>query len=143
MVKYDDIYRNIAKSDVQGTSVNVTWKCPISEEVIGQSSGQMVAKKDLKSEMGSELTRGAIQQAKYFVAKLATSLFGGMAGNTIRRMGSTVANHVQKAQKYGEEEQKEAILKAWDKVKDKFEYSQECLVYIAKKAAAPPPLPPA
>ena len=141
MVQYDDIYRNIAKTDVQGDIVSVTWKCPISEETIAESNARMVAKKDLGSNLKSELTRGAVQGAKSWFAKLATSILGGAAGHAIRRMGTQVADHVQKAQKYGAEEQKEAIVKAWDKVKEKFEYSQDCMVYVAKKPATPPPLP--
>ena len=101
MVQYDDIYRNIAKTDVQGDIVSVTWKCPISDETVAESNARMVAKKDLSSNMKSELTRGAIQQAKWWFASLATSILGGAAGNTIRRMGTQVADHIQKAQKYG------------------------------------------
>ncbi len=141
MVQYDDIYRNIAKTDVQGDVVSVTWKCPISEETVAESNARMVAKKDLQSNLKGELARGAIQQAKSWFARLATSMLGGAAGHTVRRLGTTVANHVQKAQKFGAEEQKEAIVKAWEKVKDKFEYSEDCMVYVAKKAATPPPLP--
>mgnify|MGYP006281660867 CR=1 FL=1 len=141
MPVYDDIYRNIEKKEVRGDDIYVSWKCPVAEKIVAESSARMTAKKGLESDLKGELTRGAIQQAKYWFASLASSLFGSSAGNTVRRMGTTVADHVQKSHKYGEEEQKEAILKAWEKVEDRFEYSQDCMVYVEKKADAPPPLP--
>jgi len=141
LVQYDDIYRNIAKTEIQGDVITVTWKCPISDETVAESNARMVAKKGLQSDLKSELTRGAIQTAKYWFASLATQMLGHGAGCTIQRMGTTVADHVQKAQRFGVEEQKEAILKAWDKIKDQFEYSQDCMVWVAKARPTPPPIP--
>lgn len=153
LIKYDDIYRNIAKSDIQGAVVKVSWKCPISDEIIAESSAQMVADKSLKGNMSSELTKGMINQAKGWFASFATSILGGQAGHTVRRMGTTLANHMGKQQQYGEEVQKEAIVKAFDKVKDKFVYSEDAMIYEAKTdsnqdnntktpaSPAPPPIP--
>jgi hypothetical protein len=154
LIKYDDIYRNIAKSTVEGATIRVSGKCPISEEIIAESSAHMVADKSLKTNMYKELTRGLLQTTKGWFASLATSVLGGQAGNTVRRLGTTMANHVGKQQSYGEDIQKAAILEAFDKVKDKFEYSEEYMFYAAKTkddtkkvtpkvidSKTPPPLP--
>ena len=149
MINYDDIYRNISKSVVEGSTVRVSWKCPISDEIVCQSTAQMVADKSLKGNMSKELTRGVLQMTKGWFASLATSILGGQAGNTVRRMGSTLANHVGKQQSYGEDVQKAAIVQAFEKIQNKFEYSEEYMFYAAKAtgsatkatASAPPPLP--
>lgn len=153
MINYDDIYRNIASSVVEGAVVKVSWKCPITDEVIAESSAQMVADKSVQNDMYKELTRGLMQTTKGWFASLATSVLGGQAGNTVRRMGTTMANHMNKKQSYGEDVQKAAIVKAFEKVQDKFTYSDEYMFYAAKKASGtgtetpkavtsgPPPLP--
>ena len=154
MINYDDIYRNIADSSVEGNTIRVSWKCPVSEEIVAESSAQIKADNSLQGNMYQELTRGIVQQTKGWFASLATSVLGGQAGNTVRRMGTTLANHVGKQQKYGSEEaQKAAIVSAFEKVKEKFEYSDEYMFYTAKKTlnenkpkeqitgSTPPPLP--
>ena len=153
MINYDDIYRNIAKSVVEGSTVRVSWKCPISDEIIVESSAQMVADKSLKGNMHKEFTRGLLQMTKGWFASFATSILGGQAGNTVRRMGTTLANHVGKQQSYSEDVQKAAIVQAFEKIQTKFEYSEEYMFYAAKTnkasgnetpkatTSAPPPLP--
>jgi hypothetical protein len=153
LINYDDIYRNIANSVVEGSVVRVSWKCPISDEIIAESSAQMTADKSLQGDMYKELTRGLLQTTKGWFASLATSVLGGEAGNTVRRMGTTMANHIGQKQSYGEDIQKTAIVKAFEKVKDKFVYSDEYMFYAEKTSvntengstnsggSTPPPLP--
>ncbi len=144
LINYEDIKRNIAESSVSGNMVKVRWKCPVSEEVIAESSAKIEGDTSLEGSMSQELTRGVLQATKGWFASLASSVLGGQAGNTVRRMGTTLADHLGKKQKYGgEEQQKAAIIRAFEKVQDKFEYAQEYGFYTAKKSATPPPVPPA
>ena len=40
-VNYDNIEPNIAEVDIEGATVNVKWKCPVSGRVVGESSAGM------------------------------------------------------------------------------------------------------
>ena len=42
-VSYDQIEPNIAEVDSEGNRVKVTWKCPVSGAVVGNSVGYMKA----------------------------------------------------------------------------------------------------
>lgn len=141
MVNYDDIYRNIVRSDIKGDTMEVVWRDPITEEIVGTSNARMFAKTDLKSNMQTALVQGAASAARHWFANLAGSVLGIHAASTVRAMGSHAVESAVKAQRYGVEEQKEAICRAFEKIKDKLEYSQECLVWVARKPSTPPPIP--
>ena len=137
VVKYEEIARNVEKTSVERDVVTVIWKDPISEKVIGETNARMQAPKGLKEDMGQELVRGVLRQAKYWVARMAGQLLGRAASDTVRRMGTTMEEHLQKNLKYGEEEEKAAVCEAWEKIKDRFAYSDECHVFVAKDGAGP------
>lgn len=136
MIKYEDIARNVEKTAVEGDVITVTWKDPISEDVVGESNARMKAPKGLKEDMTQEMLRGALRQAKYWVARIAGQLLGRAASDTVRRMGTTVETHLQKGLRYGEEEQKAGVIEAWEKIQDRFVYSDDCHVYVKKEQKA-------
>jgi hypothetical protein len=138
-VSYDQIESNIADVDVEGSRVKVTWKCPVSGEVVGESFGTMQIDQTQQVVKRGVARTFQIDFMKHVMGALG-SVFGKNAlGLQVTRavaapLASGAARSMTKV-RFSEGARRQAIAAAFKPMASKFEWDEDRGQYIAVKKA--------
>lgn len=135
-IAYDTIAPNIAKVDVNGAEVRVSWKCPLTGHEVGQSSASMAADPSVAGRVQASVQRSIASEIIYGVARMVTGLVGGAVGRVISNAAYTAASDINSkvtaGSDYTEASRKAAIVTAFESVKPSFVWDEQKQRFIAR-----------
>jgi hypothetical protein len=135
-VVYEMILANIDKVDVNGAQVQVTWKCPATGKVIGQSAATMSADASMSARVVASVKRSVASEVVYGAARLVASLLGGAAGRVVSNAAYTAANDINSRATagvdYSEASRRVAIVTAFESVKPSFNWDEPRRQFVAR-----------
>lgn len=134
-ITYDTIAPNIAKVDVDGAVVRVSWRCPSTGREVGQSTASMAADPSLAGKVQANVQRSIASEIIYGAARMISGLMGGAAGRVIGSAVNTAASdintRVTAGVDYTEDSKRAAILIAFESVKPSFVWNEQQQKFIA------------
>lgn len=135
-VGYDVILMNIAKVDVNGAQVDVTWKCPVTGQVVGQSSGTMSADPSMSGRVLASVKRSVASEVVYGAARFVANLLGGAAGRVVSNAAYTAAGDINARATagvdYSEDSRQAAIVMAFESVEPSFNWDEPRRQFVAR-----------
>jgi hypothetical protein len=135
-VGYDMILANIAKVDVNGAQVEVTWRCPVTERVVGQSTATMSADPSVAGRVLASVKRSVASEVVYGAARFVASLLGGAAGRVVSNAAYTAAGDINSRATagvdYTEASRQAAIVTAFETVKPSFVWDEPQRRFVAR-----------
>lgn len=135
-VSYDTIAPNIARVDVDGALVQVSWKCPLTGRELGQSSANMSADPSVAARVQASVKRSIASEIIYGAARLISGVLGGAAGRVVSNAAYTAASdinaRVTAGSDYTEASRKEAIVAAFESVKASFVWDEQQQRFVAR-----------
>jgi hypothetical protein len=135
-VAYDMILANIDKVDVNGSQVEVTWKCPVTGRLVGQSAAAMSADPSVKSRVVASVKRSVASEVIYGAARFVASLLGGAAGRVVSNAAYTAAgdinSRVTSGVDYSEASRRAAIVAAFESVQPSFVWEEQRRQFVAR-----------
>lgn len=135
-VLYDTIVANIARVDVNGPLVQVTWKCPLTGREVGQSTASMAADPSVAGRVQASVKRSIASEIIYGAARLVAGLLGGAAGRVVSNAAYTAASDINSRVTAGsdftEASRKAAILIAFESVKQSFVWDEQRQNFVAR-----------
>lgn len=136
-VSYEAITPNIARVDVNGSQVDVTWKDPVTGRAMGQSTGWMAADPSMSSRVSASVKRSIINEVVYGIARLIAGALGGAAGRVVSNATYTAANDINTRATanvdFTEASKQTAIVSAFDAVRDRFTWDDSARRFAAKQ----------
>lgn len=136
-VAYDTIVPNIAQVDVEGALVSVSWKCPQSGRALGQSRATMAADPSVAAKVQASVRRSVASEIIYGIARLIGGALGGAAGRVVSNAAYTAASDINErvtaGADYTEASRQQAIVAAFDAVKDSFVWDAPQRRYVARE----------
>jgi hypothetical protein len=139
-VSYDQIEPNIAEVDVQGDSVVVTWKCPVTGATVGQSGAAMefnATEQIVKRGVARSLQMSFLDNVMSKVGLLfgSNSIGYQVAKAVSAPLASNAANQFSKV-RYTDAMRRKATVAAFNAVSKKFAWDEDRGQYVAKKKDA-------
>jgi hypothetical protein len=136
-VRYDAIVPNIAHVDVNGSAVQVRWKCPVTGREIAASSATMSADPSLAARVQANVKRSIASEVIYGAARLVAGLLGGAAGRVLGNAAYTAASDIDAkvtaGVDYTSASREAAIVIAFESVKDAFVWDDERHSFVARR----------
>ena len=134
-VRYEAIVPNILQVDVDGATVNVTWRCPVTAREVGRSSASMAADPSVTSRVQASVKRSIASEVIYGAARLVAGLLGGAAGRVVSNAAYTAANdinnRVTSGVDYSEASRQAAVVAAFESVQSSFVWDEQRQRFIA------------
>ena len=135
-VQYDTIEPNVADIDVQADQVEVTWKCPVSGKVVGNSVARMKNDAGAASNITKQVASSAVLNVVGSLLPQAMRLFGPLGGQVaataLNETGNVVRGQVTKT-RYSAQAEHAAIVEAFEQVREKlFVWNDDRELYVAK-----------
>jgi len=138
-IRYEVIAPNIARVDVTGTQVQVTWKDPLTGGQVGQSMGYMAPDPSLGSRVQASVKRNIVYEIVYGIARFIASRLGGTAGRIVSNAAYTAAGDINyKATAgvdYTEASRQAAIVAAFESVRSNFSWDEQRQRFVASRGA--------
>lgn len=135
-IGYDMIQANIANVDVNGSQVDVTWACPVTGRVVGQSTATMSADPSVAGRVLASVKRSVASEVVYGAARFVASLLGGAAGRIVSNATYTAANdinsRVTSGVDYSEASRQAAIVLAFESMKPSFSWDEQRRQFVAR-----------
>jgi hypothetical protein len=135
-IGYDSILANIAKVDLNGAQVEVTWKCPVTGRVVGQSTATMSADPSVAGRVLASVKRSVASEVVYGAARFVTSLLGGAAGRVVSNAVYTAAGDINSRATagvdYSEASRQAAIVTAFESMKSSFNWDEPRRQFVAR-----------
>jgi hypothetical protein len=135
-VRYDAIVPNIAHVDVNGSLVQVSWKCPVTGREVGQSSATMSADSALAARVQASVKRSIASEIIYGAARLVAGLLGGAAGRVVSNAAYTAASEIDAkvtaGVDYTSASREAAIVTAFESVKASFVWDDKEHRFVAR-----------
>jgi hypothetical protein len=136
-VSYDTIAPNIADVDVEGSSVQVTWKCPATGREVAQSSASMSPDPSLVARVQASVKRSIASEAIYGAARVVAGLLGGAVGRVVSNAVYTAAGDIDAkltaGVDYTASSRATAIADAFELVKDRFVWDAKQERFVARQ----------
>ena len=134
-VVYETIVPNILQVDVNGPTVNVTWRCPVTAREVARSSASMAADASMVNRVQASVKRSIASEVIYGAARIVASLLGGAAGRVVTNAAYTAANdintRVTSGVDYSEASRQAAVVSAFESVKSSFVWDDQRQRFIA------------
>jgi hypothetical protein len=134
-IRYEVIAPNIARVDVAGPQVQVTWKDPFTGREVGQSTGYMAPDQSLGSRVQASVKRNIVYEIVYGIARFIASRLGGTAGRIVSNATYTAAGDINyKATAgvdYTEASRQAAIVAAFEAVRSSFTWDEQGQRFVA------------
>ena len=128
-IDYDVIEPNIAGVQVDGYTVRVSWKCPQTGRMLGESSAAMSVDSSVGARFQASIKRNIVSEAGSSAARFVGNLLGGAAGRVLRNAAYTASSDLQsKATEsvgYTEATKRAAIVTAFNLVQGSFDWNEE------------------
>lgn len=135
-VGYDMILANVAKVDVNGAQVQVTWKCPVTGQVVGESTATMTADPSLTGRVFASVKRSVASEVIFGAARFVSSLLGGAPGRVVSNAAYTAAGDINSrltdGVDYTEDSRRAAILAAFETMKPAFTWDKQRRQFVAR-----------
>jgi hypothetical protein len=135
-IGYDMIAANIAKVDVNGGQVDVTWKCPVTGRVVGQSTATMSADPSMTSRVLANVKRSVASEVVYGAARFVANLLGGAAGRVVSGAVYTAAGDINARATagvdYSEASRQAAIVTAFESIQPSFNWDEPRRQFVAR-----------
>jgi len=135
-VGYSMLQANIAKVHVNGAEVQVTWKCPVTGQVVGESTGTMSADPSMTSRVLASVKRTVASEVIYGAARFVANLLGGAAGRVVSNAAYTAAgdidSRVTSGVDYTEDSRQAAIVVAFETMKPSFVWNEQRQQFVAR-----------
>ena len=135
-ITYDTIAPNVAQATVNGSQVQVSWKCPATGRWVANSNGTMAADPSLAGRVGASVQRSIANELIYGAARLLSGVLGGAAGRVLSNATYTAASDINaKATSgvdYTEASRQAAIVTAFESVKSSFVWDETRRQFIAR-----------
>jgi len=135
-VGYSMIQANVAKVDVNGAQVQVTWKCPVTGQVVGESTGTMSADPSMTNRVLASVKRTVASEVIYGAARFVANLLGGAAGRVVSNAAYTAAgdmdSRITSGVDYSEDSRQAAILAAFEAMKPSFVWNEQRREFVAR-----------
>jgi hypothetical protein len=135
-VPYETIAPNIAKVDVNGALVRVTWTCPSTGRQVGESTATMSADPSVAARVQASVQRSIASEVIYGAARLVSGLLGGAAGRVVSNAAYTAAgdinSRVTAGSDYTEDSRKAAIVTAFEAVRPSFVWDEQRQRFVAR-----------
>jgi hypothetical protein len=130
------ILANIGKVDVNGAQVEVTWKCPVTGHVVGQSTATMSADPSVSGRVLASVKRSVASEVVYGAARFVSSLLGGAAGRVVSNAVYTAAGDINSRATagvdYTEASRQAAIVAAFETMKPSFVWDEQRRQFVAR-----------
>src|SRR6476619_631945 len=133
-VTYDNIEPNIAEVDVDGATVNVKWKCPVSGRVICESSTGMTPVANTPKKATNMAKKALLYEALGALNRFISHTFGGTAGKmaasasvALRQGGEQTIGKPT----YNTASEHAAVVEAFRMVEKKFKWDEDRELYVA------------
>lgn len=134
-VVYETIVPNILQVDVNGATVNVTWRCPVTAREVARSSASMAADASVVNRVQASVKRSIASEVIYGAARMVAGLIGGAAGRVVGNAAYTAANdintRVTAGVDYSEASRQAAVVSAFESVKSSFVWDDQRQRFIA------------
>jgi len=135
-VGYGMILANIAKVDVNGAQVQVTWKCPVTGRVVGDSTATMSADPSVSGRVFASVKRTMASEVIYGAARFVANLLGGVAGRVVSSAAYTAAgdinSRVTAGVDYTEDSRQAAIVAAFEAMKPSCTWNEQRRQFVAR-----------
>ena len=135
-VGYDTILANVAKVDVNDAQVQVTWKCPVTGQVVGESTATMSADPSVTGRVFASVKRSVASEVVYGAARIVANLLGGVAGRVVSNAAYTAAgdinSRVTAGVDYTEDSRRAAIVTAFETMKPSFVWNEQRRQFVAR-----------
>jgi hypothetical protein len=135
-VGYDMILANVDKVDVNGAQVQVTWKCPVTGQVVGESTAIMSADPSVTGRVLASVKRSVASEVVYGAARFVANLLGGAAGRVVSNAAYTAAgdinSRVTAGVDYTEDSRQAAIVAAFEAMKPSFAWNEQRRQFVAR-----------
>jgi len=135
-VRYDTIAANVAQVDVNGSQVDVRWKCPATGREVGRTSAWMSADPALASRVQANVKRSIANEIVYGAARMVAGLLGGAAGRVVSNAVYTAAGDIDAkltaGVDYTSASREAAIVTAFESVKDQFTWDDKTGRFVAR-----------
>jgi hypothetical protein len=135
-VSYDSIAPNVAEIKVDGSNVEVTWKCPSTGRTVGTSTADMSVDAALTSRVGASVKRSVASELIYGAARMVSSLIGGAAGRVISNAAYTAAGELNtratSGVDYSDASRRAAVVAAFESVKNSFAWDEVRGQFVAR-----------
>jgi len=136
-VRYDAIVPNIARVDVNGALVEVSWKCPATGREVGQSTATMAADPSIAGRVQASVKRSIASEVINGAARLVAGLLGGAAGRVVSNAAYTAASDINSrvtaGVDYTEASRQAAIVTAFESVKSSFSWDDQRQRFVARQ----------
>lgn len=134
--EYEAVAPNVARVVVDGATVRVAWKCPVTGRTVGESTATMAADDALATRVGASVRRSIAAELIYGAARLVSGLVGGAAGRVVSRAAYTAAAEVNARAvagvDYSEASRRAAVVAAFASVQTSFAWNEERKLYVAR-----------
>lgn len=135
-VRYDTIVANIARVDVNGAQVQVTWKCPVTGHEVGQSTATMSADPSVAGKVQASVKRSIASEVVNGAARLVAGLLGGAAGRIVSNAAYTAAgefnSRLTAGVDYTQASRQAAIVTAFEAMKPSFVWDEQRQRFVAR-----------
>jgi hypothetical protein len=131
---YETIQPLIAHAEQQGSSMRVVFRCPVSGYETEASAGLRQAS-SMGSRMSGTIKRSLMWSVRSVIAGAVRSAFGyGIVGSVLAGASREAVQAGEEKLRYSEEDQREAVERAFQSVSDRFLWDAEQGRYIAAQA---------
>ena len=133
-VNYDNIEPNIAEVDVDGATVSVKWKCPVSGRVVCESSAAMTPIASTSKKATSMAKKALLYEGLAALNRFISHTFGGVAGKmatsasvALRQGGEQTIGRPT----YNTASEHAAVVNAFRQVEKKFKWDEDRELFVA------------
>lgn len=128
LASYEAVAANVAQVHVDGTSVRVNWKCPVTGREMGESTAYMAADPSIPARVGASVKRSVVSEVVYGLARFLAGLLPGAAGRVFNNAVYTAANDISTrataGTEYTDASRRDAIVAAFESVRDRFTWDE-------------------
>jgi hypothetical protein len=135
-ITYDAIAPNIARVEVEGALVRVTWKCPQTGREMGESTATMAPDASTAGRVQASVKRSIATEIINGLARFITGLVGGAAGRVVRNATYTAASDLNAravaASTFTEASKKAAVVMAFETIRPSFDWNDQKKAFVAR-----------
>ena len=126
-IDYAVIEPNIASVHVEGQTVRVSWKCPQTGRMMGESSATMSVDDSVGGRVQANVKRSIVSEIGSAVARFVSSLLPGAAGRVLSNAAYTATSDLQSRATanvdYTEATRRAAVVSAFNSVQAYFSWN--------------------
>jgi len=135
-IDYGTIEQNVARVDVQGSQVRVSWKDPLTGAAMGESSATMSTDQSMGGRVQASVKRSLVNEVASGAMRFVGGLLGGSAGRVVRDAAYTASSDIQSRALadvgYTDATKREAVVRAFAAVQSFFVWDERSGRFVGK-----------